>query len=94
MRPEEIKAQAERVYPASYTENWEDKQSAFQEGAEWILEESVLSIENEELKEKIEKLEDNLWNLEYEKDKEIKELREEVENWQSDYDQLQQNTEV
>lgn len=75
---------AHKKYPTSYTENWEDKHSAFCEGINWYIEQNEEAEEIWELQRKVESLEEELEEKEADIDDlkdEIKELQEELDKY-------------
>lgn len=71
MNQTEIEEKARKLYPESYTNNWEDKFNAFVSGAIWMMNES----EENDTQEQINKLKDEIWDLEMEIDDLEEELK-------------------
>ncbi len=78
MSEQDIIEQAEKVYSRSYTQNYEDKQSAWIAAIQWYREQNVEG----ELKAEISLLKDKIWDLEADiddKDDEISDLEKQLE---------------
>lgn len=78
-REQQLQEMARKLLPESYTDNWQEKQAIWVSEALWADENSQVG----DLQDKIRDLKDELWDMEYNKDEEINELKDRIKELES-----------